>query len=213
VREEWEGVARAIHEGTGLDEPPVSAFELAAMCGLSLQPSPRHGASLRPGLIVFESAARPERQHGIVAHELGHWGLVAHGVRDSEEGARYLAGALLLPRAGFDRDLRKSWDLRRLRAKHLNASAQMVATRIVQLRDAVATVVDQGRVTSRLWSPWLADPRIQRFSRWERSLADAALASGETVIGDEFCYAVPVLDGPYRRVIVVCEASQLALRF
>lgn len=213
MREEWEGVARAIHEGTGLDEPPVSAFELAAMCGLSLRPAAGGGASLQKDVIVFNVAARPERQHGLVAHELGHWGLVAHGLEDSEAGASYVAGALLLPRGALDRDLRRTWDLNVLRAKHLNVSAQMLATRIVQLRDAVAAVIDNGKLTTRLWSPWLTDPRIRRLSRWERDLVDEVLATGETVRGDELCYAVPVFDGEHRRVVLVCEASQLALRF
>jgi hypothetical protein len=88
----------------------------------------------------------------------------------------------------------------------------MIARRITQVRDAVATVIDNGKMKTRVASPWLPDPRLRRVSSWERDLAREALETGKTTYGDELCYAVPILNPPWQRVVVVCEARQLALR-
>lgn len=210
----WEGVARALLDESGLDDPPVSAFELAWACDVVPVPWPRADAALGPGgFLWYPSDARHVRQHGVVAHELGHWALDWAGEPDSEEGARYLAGALLLPRRVFERDLdRTGWDWDTIRARHANASAEVIARRIVQVRDAVATVIDQGRVRARVTSLWRPDPRLRRLSPWECGLAEQALKSNEIEYGDDLCYAVPVLDPPWQRVIVVCDADQLSMR-
>lgn len=55
----------------------------------------------------------------------------------------------------------------------------MIARRIVELRDAVVTVVDGGKVRWRGCSPWLEAPHLKRLSRVERDLVDAASSSGE----------------------------------
>lgn len=211
----WEGVARnALEEARAT--PPVSAFWLARAHGFEVRPWASAGARLdeREGVIYVTPRARPQRRHGLVAHELGHHLLrLEHRLEDSEDGARYLTGALLLPREPFGRDLtRTAWSLHRLRAIHVNASAQAIVARIVQVRDAVATVIDRGRVTMRVASPWLEDPRLRRVSRWERELATRALEQREEVRGDELCYAVPLVDGAHQRVVVVCELEQLSLR-
>lgn len=209
----WEGAAaRALDEACV--GAPVSAFDVAHGLGLAVEAWSGAGAALdlAARVIRVNPRVRTVRRHGLIAHEVGHYALIRERC-DSEEGARYLSGALLLPRRDFDADLRHTaWSLLRLRERHPNASAELIARRIVELRDAVATIIDNGRVTRRIASPWLADPRLARVSRWERALADAALEAGEEVRGDELCYAVPLVDGPWRRAIVVCEAEQLALR-
>ncbi len=211
--EEWEGIAGDILGETGCDDPPVDAFVLAGCCSLKVYPWARDYAQLDGNVIHYPAKGRPVRQHGLIAHEVGHWALKRARARNSEPGARYLAGALMLPRRAFDRDLRTiGWDLAPLRARHVNASAEMIARRITQLRDAVATIIDNGKVSRRVASPWLAEPHFRRLSRWERELAEQALETGETARGDELCYAVPILDPPYQRVIVICEAEQLSLR-
>jgi len=208
----WEGVAAALLEETGADEPPQDAFELAECCGLLTRPWSRADGRLVGDTIWYPGRARHVRQHGSIAHEVAHWALAWADEADSEQGARYVAGALMLPRRGFDRDLRDTaWDLQRLRAKHLNVSAEMIARRLVELRDAVATVFDAGRVKRRIASPWLGD-QFARVSTWERELADLALERGELVQGDELVWALPLLDGPWRRVVLVAEAQQLSLR-
>lgn len=211
--EVWEGVARAVHDATGIDAP-VDAFVLARACGLRVVPGGRGGASLDRGDVLYDIAARPVRQHGLIAHEVAHHVLRLHGELDPEPAANYVAGALMLPRRTFDRDLRATaWNLDALRAKHLNCSAEMIARRIVELRDAVVTILDHGKVRTRIYSPWLGTPeRLRRITPLERELVDAALATGEAQRADELLAAYPLLDGSWRRVIVVAEVKQLSLR-
>jgi hypothetical protein len=212
MREEWEAVARAVHEGTGLDDPPVDALELAAMCGLQLSPWARAHAAFDGSTVFFPRDARATRQHGAVAHEVAHFALDWCGEENTEDAANYIGGALLLPRCALDADLRRTWLLEPLRAKHINASHELIARRIVHLRDAAIAIFDQGRLSRRFVSPWLDDPRLTKVSGYERALADQALATGETARDNDLCAATPVFDGPHRRVIVVCEYRQLAFR-
>ena len=209
---ELESIALSVHRETGLDDPPVDAFELAALCGMTLRPARNGRGFASDSVIAYPARSRRVRQHGVIAHELGHWALRWAGEDDSEQGADYLAGALLLPRRCLDTDLKNSWDFSLLRARHVNVSAEMLARRITQVRDAVATIIDHGQVKSRVTSPWINGRQWKRMSRWERNLADQALETEETVYGDELCYAVPVIEGTWRRVVVVCEAEQLSLR-
>lgn len=209
----WEGIAADILSETGCDAPPVDAFELADCLGVEVRASGTGRAYRRGSAVYVPVRARRERQHGTLAHELGHVCLEQAGEPDSEDGARYLSGALMLPRRAFERDLAEtSWDLRSLRARHTNASAEMIARRIVNLNDAVATIFDQGKVRTRIVSPWLPE-RYARITRFERELADQVLSTGEAVRGDELVWAFPIFSGFWRRVVLVAEAEQLALRF
>lgn len=210
--EDLEGIAADLLGETGCDDPPVCALELAQCCGLAVIHGTGAGAALVGDIILVPSKTRAVRRQGLIAHELGHWALARAGEPDSEEGARFLAGALMLPRRPFERDLAAtSWDLRLLRARHLNASAEMIARRIVTLRDACCTIVDNGRVKARVVSPWLPE-RFRRLSTFERGLAALALETGETQRPDQLVWAVPVFDGQWRRVVVIAEAEQLSLR-
>lgn len=200
---EWETAATAVHEATGLDDPPVSAFELAVMCGLRLCPWGRGDAALVAKMIRYPRSARPTRQHGLVAHELAHWALSRSGEEDHESAARYVAGALMLPRRVFDRDLAQTWHIARLQERHPNASAEMIARRLVQLRSARAAVFDQGKLRASFRSLDLAHPPVTSHMR---ELAAEALCSG-ALAGEERAYAWPVIDPPWHRVIVVCAAS------
>lgn len=206
-----EGVAESLLGEIALDEPPVDAFEVAACCGLRLRPQHTRESGQRADVILFNPSDPPRRQQAVVAHETGHWALRRGGEEDSEDAADYVARALLVPRRAFERDLRRTWRIDTLQAKHLNAPAAWIAERIVHLRDAVATVIDEGKVTRRIASPWLGE-KFRRLSRWERELADAALERGEAVQGDELVWAVPVIEPPWRRVVIVAEARQLSLR-
>lgn len=209
----WEGVAAGLLEAIGAEDPPQDARELAVCCGLALRPSRAATASYDPALqlIRYPVKARPQRQQGLIAHELGHWALDWADEPDSEQGANYVAGALMLPRRAFDRDLTETeWDLEQLRAKHTNCSAEMIARRLVELRDAVATIWDHGRVKARVASPWLGDT-FARVTQVERDLADAALGEERVQRGDGLLWAWPLIDGLHRRVVVVAEAEQLSL--
>lgn len=210
--EQWEAVARDIHDQTGIDAP-VDAFELAALCGLHLEPGGREHGALERNVVRYDVHARPVRQHGTVAHETAHYVLRLVGMPDTEPAARATAGALMVPRATFDRDLRETgWDLEELRRRHPNASAEIIARRVAELRDAVISVVDQGRIHARVRSPWMPQPR-QRLTGLERELVDAALHTGEPQRANALLAAYPLIDDEHRRVIVVAEARQLGLRF
>lgn len=209
--EDLEGAAAWLVDGAGL-QPPVSAFAAAVALGLRLRPCRMRGAALAGDVVLFDAYSRAVRQHGLVAHEVGHVVSQEAGVGDTEENANFVGSAVMLPRAPFERDLRTTgWDLRELRAKHLNVSAEMIARRIVSVRDAIATILDNGRVKARVVSPWLAEG-FRRVSAFERELAATALETGEVQRPDGLIWAVPVFDGEHRRVIVVAEAEQLALR-
>jgi len=209
--EAWEGVARAVHDATGIDAP-VSAFELAAAYELRCLADTRGTAYLDGQDVHYDGQARLVRQHGMIAHEVAHYVLQLYGEDDPEPAARYTAGALMLPRAIFDRDVRSTaWDLEQLRRRHPNTSAEMLARRLTQVREAVVTVLDEGRVTRRISSPWLPGPP-RRPTPVELDLADAALESGEPQRANDLMAAYPLFDGSHRRVIVVAELRQLSFR-
>jgi hypothetical protein len=205
-----EQTARRVHSETGITAP-VDALELATACGLALQPK-RGKAKLRGEVIYFDPTARAVRQQGQIAHETAHYLLRLHAIEDSERAVGYMAGALMLPQAAYARDIdRTAWDLEQLAKLHPNASGQMLAMRIGDLREAVVTVLDQGQVTTRIASPWLP-PAPERMARVERELADKALASGTVQRANDLLAAYPLIDGPHRRVIVVAELRQLSFR-
>lgn len=212
--EVWEGVADGLLRATGLDQPPQDAFALASCCGLDLQPWARSGGRLEGEVLYYPGGARLVRQHGVVAHELGHWALDWAKEEQSEEGANHIAGAIMLPHRAFDRDLRATaWDLRALRAKHVHCSAEMIARRIVERRDAVVTIIDGGKVRARVWSSWAEPPpQLRRLSRVERDLVEAVNSSGDVERVNELLAAYPIFDGSWRRIIVVAETEQLSLR-
>jgi hypothetical protein len=209
----WEeGVALGLLEELGDPDPPMNALSLARACGLRVVETSGPGARLVDDTIEVPARARPVRLHGLVAHELGHWALARAGERSDEFSADYVAGALMLPRTAFDRDLRATgWDLRELRAKHVHCSAELIARRIVNVRDAVVGVWDNGKLKTRVHSPWLAEGHAT-MSTFERELAAEVLASGETVEVGALLWGVAVFQGAWKRVITVCEAEQLALR-
>lgn len=197
----------------GDPDPPMNAFSLANAVGLKVVELNIKSACLAGDTILVSARARPVRQHGLIAHELGHWALMQAGEDDPESSASYVGAALMLPQRGFSADLRATgWDVRELRAKHVHCSAEMIARRIVALRDAVVAIWDNGKLTTRVVSPWLPEG-YRRISSFERDLAAQVLATGETVQAGSLLWAFALFDGPYRRVITCCEAEQLAIRY
>lgn len=224
---EWEGVAADILHATGCDDPPVDAYELATRCEFEIEEliGTQPTLDLERRIIRIRNYERPELRHMEIAHELGHMALERAGLPNVEPGAKHVAGAFMLPRWRIDIDLRTSWSIERLRRIHANVSAEAIAIRITQLRDAVTTIIDpRGKKRpDRRASPWITDPRVTRkaASRFEQELAAAAYTAraevrAEDIWPDErnanLCYAFPVVFGDYHRVIVVCEREQLSLR-
>lgn len=200
MQSEWEGIARELLEATGCDDPPVDAFELAACCGLRIL-AKSGPASISGDTIRVDMRTRRVRQHGQVAHELGHWALARAREDDSEEGAIYIATALMLPRLRFDRDLRETWDIHELMQRHPNASAEQIARRICAMRGAVASVWDHGRQPLLLGSRRHQEPTV-----WEAELVTLARETGATQTqGRARAWLLP--ERPWRRVVVVREAA------
>lgn len=102
---------------------------------------------MRDGSTVFlPRKIRLERQHGLAAHEIGHFLLATAGMENSEDNARFMAGALVLSREDFADDvIRAKWDLHRLKTWHPNASFEMLARRLAQVERARVEIVDAGR--------------------------------------------------------------------
>lgn len=218
---EWEGIARDLSEATANDEWGVDAFVLAKCCGFNIvaSSSPRAVLDEEAGEIHVDLSMHPRKLHIAIAHELGHWGQRRAGMPDTELGARYIGGGLMMPWLPMRRAARQvAWSIVKLAETHQRVSPLALAVRLAQTHDAVITAFDP-RGRKRLWrypSPWLADARLrERPTAWERDLAREAWAAQSEVRGDELCYAVPVVDYDANgedRVIVVCELEQLSLR-
>lgn len=193
-----EGLAREIHDATGI-EPPVDAFVLAEACGVVVRPWSRADGMRIGDEVHYPVRARLVRQHGVIAHELGHWLLERDGKDPRDEAsADYLAGALLLPRAAFLRDLAETdWDLFALQLRHPNASAQMIVVRMTQVSPATASVWDAGKL-HRVYG--------EHDVEEARRVVDLALELEEPIEVGEV-RAFPVLDGAWRRVLVVRRAA------
>ncbi len=189
-----EGIARDVHEQTGV-VAPVDALELAQLCGFELRPWGRAHGALVGETIRYPIKARETRQHGIVAHELAHWRLRSVGEDDADEdAARYLGGALLVPREALLADVRSlDLDLFALQSRHPNASAELVAARLTQVMPATASVWDHGKHARSYGG---ADHEAAR------TLVDRVLTT-ERPERDGDLRAWPVFDGHWRRVIVL----------
>lgn len=200
MQAEWEGIARDILESTGCDDPPVDAFELAACCGLRVV-AKSGNAFICGNTIRVDMRSRRVRQHGDVAHEIGHWALGQAGAANTEEGATYLASALLLPRLRFNSDLRETWDLHELMRRHPNASAEAIARRICSMRSTIASVWDHHREPILLGRRRAATPLA-----WEAELVELTRAAGEAQrVGNARAWLLP--ERPWRRVVVVRDAA------
>lgn len=212
-----EGIAREIHEETGI-EPPIDALDLAGLCGIELVPwRKRGGALIMPGddgfarelrvkelpmvpVIYYPIGAQPVRVHGVVAHEIGHWALIRGGCDGRDEGgADYLAGALMLPHDRYRTDMSETnFDLDELHARHPNASMQMLAVRLCQLSPAAScSVWDAGKLHASYGAA---------FAEAHREVVMRVLESGHAEHGSVAGY--PVFSPGYRRVVCVERGRQ-----
>lgn len=197
-----EGIAADVLGATAC-AMPVDALRLATLCGLRVQHGRPERLDLDAGIIFVDVRARAERVQGTVAHELGHFALDRAGEADSEDAASYIGAALIAPRPIVAGHVRHAGplDLAGLRAACPNASTTLLARRVSEVRDAVVSIVDHGRVRARVASPWLPRP-AQRLDRLERLLVDGALQHEQTVRARDVV-AVPLIDGRWRRVVVL----------
>jgi hypothetical protein len=197
-----EGIARHLHDKTGI-EAPVDALLLAHRLGLTLRPWAKSHGALDGNTIFVPTryGMRDQRKQFRVAHELGHWALREDGADDTcEASADYLAGALLLPREVFMRDLGATdWDLLELQRLHSNASAQAIVIRMTQVSPATASVWDAGHCHRGYGAP------REELEQLDRELAERALGVQEPLRGEVSAW--PISSGSWRRVCVVRRAA------
>lgn len=197
-RDVLEGIARAVHDETGI-EPPIDAFVLAELCGVEVYAT---GGSSARGDVVRRAVwvgSRPRhvRRNGLCMHEVAHVLLYDEALDYLDEAAaRYLTGALMLPREHFLRDIATTdYDLFELERIHTNASAEMIVVRITQVSPATAAVWDAGKLT-----------RDYGRGAVDRELVDEVLVT-ERPVRDGNVLAWPKFDGRERRVIVIGRAA------
>ncbi len=213
-----EGIARWVLEGTGLDDPPVDAFQLAAMCGVDAVARAGIVGALAGDTIHYDPRLPPRVQQAMVCHELGHWAAIECGEESTETAAILISHALMLPRRHFWRDMTRTWRIDELQRQHRNASASWIARRVVQLSSmsedpadhATATIVDNGRIKERLASPWLPEAARRRPTAWERALISTVTETGRPARTEGRGWAVPVQSARVHRVVLVAESREVA---
>ncbi len=194
---ELEGIARVTLERYGFDDPPVDAFDLAGEMKFGIEWMDGAAPAWRfKRTIHIPRAPRPTRIHSQICHEIAHALLDEYRVAQSERAARYLGAALLVPWRALDRGLRVGWNLRVLMARHLNASAELIARRVVDMRHARFSVFDAGKLRY----------RIGEAHESEREMVAEVAASGAAVRLDDLTGAWPINDGRWQRVIVLAAA-------
>ena len=208
----WEANAAQLRSEVGLDDVVVHPKILASRYELDVRRTGRRGSCIAGDRVLVDGGATPEQQAFDLAHELGHFALERYNDEQSERGANYIAGALLLPRRSMRVALVKfGWDLEQLRRHFLHASPEVIARRIADVTEAVVTITDGRRVLARVASPWLVPPR-PTLTAVEREVMKRAVDGGARV-DDGWISCTPYLQGPQRRVIIIAEREQLELRF
>jgi hypothetical protein len=158
----------------GVQTPPVDAFALARMLGITVawddrqegraryvRLQNRRPGALRPTILVRRDP-RIERQQWAVAHEIGEhvaaavfaqWGA---DPRETSPDAREIvanamASRLLLPTTWFVADATAcGWDLVALKARYATASHELIARRMLECRPPVIiSIFDQQRIMFR----------------------------------------------------------------
>ncbi|MBC7171640.1 MAG: hypothetical protein H5U40_04400, partial [Polyangiaceae bacterium] len=196
---ELEGIAREVWESTGEMEP-VEAFELARRCGLTLRGWMKPEGKREGATLWYPLGARHVRQQGAVRHELSHFVAEDHGLDPhNEEIARYLSGALGLPRRPFLRQLEETdIDLDVLQTLHPHVSGEALIVRATQLLPATAWVWDAGKIA-----------RVYGVPSEEAVVAELVdrVLTLEEPCRDGNVRAWPRFDGSWRRVLVVRRAA------
>lgn len=181
---DWEGVADSFLAPIGVDGP-LDPRLVAVAYDLELVPvGERAGRSAcsRGALIRYPILAPPQRQAGVIAHELGHVALREHGEdwRD-ERAAAYVGAAILVPRRALLRSLRGHGpDLEALRPMFEHASPELLARRIADVGEYGCTVI-YGSGKHRVKrhnpnAPW-ASTSLQ-LEPWERALFEETREHG-----------------------------------
>lgn len=197
---ELEGLADWVLDYVGLDEPPVDAFDLHELLDLPpLRWAPGSGGRCDAADQITVGTSTPIRRlHSVIAHECAHSLLRRFRMRNDERNASYLGAALLVPRRALDRQLRTGWNLEALRACHINASAELLARRVRDVRrHASVAIYDRGTLRQRFGARHADESR----------LADAAARTHSPVRLDDLTGAWPVVTDGWARVIVLTASD------
>lgn len=206
---EWAGIAAEYLDRVGMREGPIDLGMLAACYDLCVARGPRSCSCRVPGIVYVDHTLDPVRYRADLAHELAHdaMALAGYPVHD-EAAASWIGAAIELPEASFKRDLAfNHWDLDSMRLLY-GTSWEMTARRIADVKSAVVTIIDNGRVTCRLQSPWLNTDWGLKPTPVERGLVAEAMVDGRAGQGSLAAYRVDG-DGGWKRVIVVAAAEDL----
>lgn len=214
-------VAAELLDQAGVAGPPVDALGLAERLQVLVafdagqQGRARHKRLAGRSSILLKPDERPERVQWAAAHELGE--VVAHRVVERagaatdelapglrEQIANRMASRLLLPSAWFlDDAARLAGDLLQLKARYRTASHELIAWRLLDLRQpSIVSVFDQGKLIRRRSNSRGQSPPLSPI---ERACSRQVHESGEPLqrtIGGLHVQAWPVHEPHWKREIL-----------
>lgn len=221
----------------GVTEPPVDALAVAEGLGLVVARDfamPHRGRFVRlteqgrrgeQATIVVGQSERPEREQWTVAHEIGEsvayrvferLGIAFHEALPTarELVANRLASCLLLPRRWFASDgCELGWDLAALKQRYATASHELIARRMLEMRQPVViTVCDLGRVHWRRSNVTARPPSLlpEEEAVWREShgsgLATEAVVDAEAGLEHVRCWAIH--EPGWKREILRSEVAE-----
>ena len=158
-------------------------------------------------LLYINVDTRAERLNFRIAHEI--FEVLLGDVPHKERTCNLAASALLMPTAWFaEARKRAGLDLFELKAVFRTASHEAIAYRMLSFREAVVTVLDHGKVTSRVGNPGLSYPRALQPT--EKRALERATELGAAV--REFAEGImvegwPVFEEGWERVILITSTD------
>ena len=186
-----EGYAHAYLEEAGAEGGRVDFEELARAYGVTLVKTSGVVPGFRSGDIIgYDETIAEERQRYTLAHEFGHHCLDRYGYENprDEWAASFVGAAILLPERAFKRALRDlRWDLSRVR-EVFGCSWEAAARRVIDVKSAILTIVDNGQVTTRTQSTWIGSPHAERpMQVFEVELAREAMRTRDHAWRTDLC--------------------------
>lgn len=128
-----EGVAESLLSAVDM-HPPISAFNIAHHCGLTVSTYNCQPQKARGAVLYFDGTKSQREQEAEVALHIAHWRLAREGNAFTDLDVEYLARAIMLPVGPFVRDLRRaSGKLHRLEHLHRYATRAFIEQRIVDV--------------------------------------------------------------------------------
>lgn len=206
MRWDLEELARVALERADMGAP-VDPDVLAYRRGLRVYDGgPGSAGLLIAKRIYVDETLRSVRRAFTIAHEVAHDIQDEHGMPRIEWVADYIAAALLCPRLDFEASLRRmGWDLLHLRARYRLASYEVLARRIVALREARACVFDRPLQGQRDPTSYVIPHDGSPPDEDEIDAAREAIACGTPVKYRAGLTAWPIIETAWARAITVAN--------